>query len=183
VWRPLFNGRDLSDFIVDTERCWQVRDGSIVGRHAGLPYNDFLRTRQHYGDFELKLQFKLTNGVGNSGIQFRSEPVPNSHEVSGYQADIGEKYWGALYDESRRKRVLAGPPEEALRHLDRSGWHDYVIRAQGNFITLHLDGMRTVHYIEPEPRIPRRGFVALQVHSGPGIEVEFKNLMIRTLDA
>jgi hypothetical protein len=56
-----------------------------------------------------------------------------------------------------------------------------VIRAQGNFISLHLNGIRTVHYIEGEPNIRRSGFIALQVHSGPGIEVAFRDLMIREL--
>jgi predicted dehydrogenase len=180
-WRPLFNGKDLSEFVVDTKSCWSVRSGVILGQHAGLKYNDFLRTREHYDDFELKLKFRLKGGEGNSGIQFRSEPVAASHEVSGYQADIGQKYWGCLYDESRRKRVLAEPPAGALAALDKSGWNEYVIRAQGNFITLHLNGVRTVHYIEQEPGLLRRGFIALQVHSGPAIAVEFRDLMIRTL--
>jgi predicted dehydrogenase len=180
-WRPLFNGRDLSNWIVDTKELWSVRDGMIVGRHEGLKYNDFLRTREHYEDFELTLQFRLTDGEGNSGIQFRSEPVPDSHEVSGYQADIGQQYWGCLYDESRRKKVLEGPPEGALAGLDKTGWNEYVVRAQGNFISLHLNGVRTVHYIEPEANIRRRGFIALQVHSGPKIEVAFKNVRLREL--
>lgn len=180
AWKPLFNGKDLSDFHVDTAECWSVNDGVITGRHSGLKYNDFLRTRTHYKDFELKYKFRLAKGEGNSGIQFRSEPVENSHEVSGYQADIGDKYWGALYDESRRKKVLASPPPEALESLDKSAWHEEVVRAQGNFITIHLDGVRTVHYMETE-NVLDRGFIALQVHSGPGIEVQFKDLMIREL--
>lgn len=180
-WRPLF--KDLSDFDIDTESCWRLSpdNGTITGSHSGLKYNDFLRTRQHYEDFELKLEFRLKGGEGNSGIQFRSEPVAGTHEVSGYQADIGQQYWGCLYDESRRKRVLAEPPAGSLAGLDKSGWNSYVVRAQGNFITLHLNGVRTVHYIEPEQGLLRRGFIALQVHSGPSIEVEFRNLMIRDL--
>jgi predicted dehydrogenase len=180
-WRPLFNGQDLSNWNVDTRELWSVRGNTIIGRHDGLKYNDFLRTREEFEDFELKLEFRLTGGEGNSGIQFRSEPMPGSHEVIGYQADIGEQYWGCLYDESRRKTVLAGPPEGALAGLDKTGWNRYVIRAQGNFITLHLNGLRTVHYIETEPDIRRRGFIALQVHSGPGIEVAFRNLLLREL--
>jgi predicted dehydrogenase len=180
-WRALFNGTDLSTWIVDTKELWSVRDGMIVGRHSGLKYNDFLRTREDFGDFELSLSFRLTGGEGNSGIQFRSEPVPNSHEVSGYQADIGQQYWGCLYDESRRNKVLAGPPEGALAGLDKNGWNDYVIRAQGNFISLHLNRIRTVHYLETESNIRRRGFIALQVHSGPKIEVAFKTIRIREL--
>jgi hypothetical protein len=160
---------------------WSVRDGMIVGRHNGLKYNDFLRTREDFEDFELSVQFRLTDGEGNSGIQFRSEPVAGSHEVSGYQADIGQQYWGCLYDESRRKKVLAGPPEGALASLDKTGWNEYVVRAQGDFITLHLNGIRTVHYIETDPTVRRRGFVALQVHSGPKIEVAFRQVNIREL--
>jgi hypothetical protein len=180
-WRPLVPA-GMSGWIVDTASCWEARsDGSILGRHSGLAYNEFLRTREHFDDFELKVKFRMKGGVGNSGIQFRSEPVAGSHEVSGYQADIGEKYWGCLYDESRRKRVLAEPPAQALAAIDRGGWNEYVIRAQGNFITLHLNGIRTVHYIETDPALLRRGFIALQLHSGPGIEVEFREMMIREL--
>lgn len=180
-WRPLWNGRDLSDFIVDTASCWSARDGVITGRHDGLKYNDFLRTRAHYDNFELKVEFRLKNGEGNTGVQFRSVPVPDSHEVSGYQADIGQGYWGTLYDESRRNRVLAAPPALALAAVDKSGWNQYVLRAQGNFISLHLNGIRTVHYVETEPGLLRRGFIALQVHSGPAIQVEFRGLLIREL--
>src|SRR5881296_1946335 len=85
---PLFNGRNLDGWEIDTAGIWQVRDGMVVGKTPGLKYNDFLRTKKHYSDFILKLSFRLVNGVGNSGVQFRSKPVPDSHEVSGYQADI-----------------------------------------------------------------------------------------------
>ena len=179
-WRPLF--RSLSECVVDTASCWQISDdGVVTGKHNGLTYNDFLRTREHFEDFELKAEFRLKGGEGNSGIQFRSEPVAGSHEVSGYQADVGQQYWGCLYDESRRKRVLSQPPPTALAGLDKTGWNQYVIRAQGNFITLHLNGIRTVHFIEDDVSLLRRGFIALQVHSGAGIEVQFRNVMVREL--
>ncbi len=180
AFRPLFNGHNLKDWVVDTKHVWKVKDGTIIGHHKGLDHNDFLRTKESFGDFELKAQFRLINGVGNSGIQFRSENATEPHEVSGYQADVGEQYWGCLYDESRRKRVLVTPPPEALASLDRAAWNQYVIRAQGNFIALHLNGIRTVHYIEAEP-VRRDGFIALQVHKGPGIEVHFRDLQIRNL--
>jgi hypothetical protein len=143
---PLFNGRNLDGWVEDTKGLWQVRDGTIVGKHSGLKYNDFLRTSRHYRNFELKLRFRLANGEGNSGIQFRSKPVPNSHEVEGYQADIGASYWGSLYDESRRQKVLAQASESSLAGLDKAGWNEYVIRASGNHITLHLNGRKTVDY-------------------------------------
>ena len=180
-FRPLFNGKDLSQFIVDTKEAWRVEDGVIIGAHSGLKYNDFLRTREHYRDFELQLEFWLKDGEGNSGIQFRSKPVPNSHEVSGYQADIGQQYWGCLYDESRRNKVLAQASAEALATVKKDGWNKYVIRARGNTIELELNGVRSVTYDETDPNIEQDGFIALQVHSGPRIEVRFRNLRIRRL--
>jgi hypothetical protein len=179
---PLFDGKSLDGWEVDTPGIWQVRDGMIVGRHEGLKHNDFLRTRRHYKDFQLRLKFRLVDGEGNSGVQFRSKPLPGSHEVVGYQADIGMQYWGCLYDESRRRKVLAQAAEASLRGLDRSGWNEYVITARGNHITLDLNGKRTVDYTEVEPGMDVPGFIALQVHSGPRIEVWFKDLVIQEFE-
>ena len=181
AWRPLFNGRDLEGWVTDTPGVWSVHDGMIVGKHAGQKWNDFLRTRDHFDDFELSLEFRLLNGAGNSGVQFRSIPAPQEHELFGYQADVGETYWGSLYDESRRKKTLAPAPGPAIARLDKNGWHTYSVRALGNHITLTLDGMRTVDYTETEPGILQRGLIGLQVHSGPGIEVWFRNLQIREI--
>jgi predicted dehydrogenase len=180
-FQALFNGADLEGWETDTPGLWRVRDGVIVGKHSGLKYNDFLRTKRSYRDFMLQLEFQLAGGEGNSGIQFRSKPAPGSHEVEGYQADIGQKYWGCLYDESRRKRVLAEPDPLMLRNTDKTGWNTYVITAHGRHITLELNGVRTVNYIEEEPGIDRVGFIALQAHSGPRIEVHFRNIQIAEL--
>ena len=180
-FKPLFNGRNLDGWVVDTKELWTVRNGMIIGKHDGLKYNDFLRTARDYKDFELKLQFRLINGEGNSGVQFRSKSVPDSHEVAGYQADVGAQYWGCLYDESRRRKILAQAPPDTLAGLDKTGWNEYVIRAHGNHITLHLNGKKTVDYTETEPGMDVPGFIALQVHSGPKIEVWFKDIQLREL--
>jgi len=177
-FEPLFNGRDLEGWQQDTPGIWSVRDGMIVGKSTNLRHNDFLRARKHYKDFTLKLSFRLIGGVGNSGIQFRSQPVPNSHELSGYQADIGETYWGCLYDESRRRKVLVQASPAHLAGLRKDGWNEYIITARGNHITLDLDGVRTVDYQETEPGMDVAGLIALQVHSGPGLEVQFKDIRI-----
>jgi len=178
-FKPLFNGANLEGWDVDTKELWSVRDGMIVGSSPGLKYNDFLRTRRNYKDFTLKLKFRLIDGKGNSGVQFRSKPVPGSHEVSGYQADIGQQYWGCLYDESRRKKVLVQASAESLAGLDKSGWNEYVITARGNHITLELNGKKTVDYTEQEPGIEQTGFIALQVHGGPPMQVQFKDIEIK----
>jgi hypothetical protein len=151
----------------------------IVGKTSALRHNDFLRTRDTFKDFTLKLSFRLVNGTGNSGIQFRSRPVPGSHEISGYQADIGEAYWGCLYDESRRNRVLANASAAALAKVNKEEWNEYVITARGNRITLDLNGVRSVEYEEKEPGMDLPGIIALQVHSGPGLEIQFKDIRIQ----
>lgn len=180
-YKPLFNGKDLSGWIVDTPGLWSVRDGAIIGKHGGLKYNDFLRSEGNYTNFVVRVKLRLLNNVGNTGVQFRTKAIPDSHEVSGYQADAGQQYWGCLYDESRRKRILGQASPESLTGLDTSGWNQYVITADGDRITLELNGKHTVDYRETDPEVERSGFIALQVHSGPGIEVHFKDIEIREL--
>ena len=74
-----------------------------------VPRNEFLCTEKEYRDFELRLKVRLLGETGraNAGIQIRSRRIPNHHDMIGYQADLGQDYWGALYDESRRRTVLA----------------------------------------------------------------------------
>jgi len=186
----LFNGQDLTGWegnvdVPDgnggTKPLWKVEDGAIVGDSPGIKHNQFLGTTKSYGDFELRLQFRLKDGKGNTGVQFRSRRVPQSTEVSGYQADIGEKYWGCLYDESRRNKILVQAPPELENKLDKEGWNDYLIRAEGDRVTLTLNGVTTVDYREPDASIAREGIIALQVHSGPPLRVEFRKIRIQEL--
>jgi hypothetical protein len=182
-FQPLFNGIDLTDFVVDTPGLWRVEKGEIIGVSPGLSYNDFLRTRRTYSDFVLKVRFKMTDSSGraNSGIQFRSKPMPGSHEVIGYQADMGQQYWGCLYDESRRKKVLGQASPDALDGLDKAGWNEYTITARGDRVTIELNGRKSVEWVETDPAVEREGFIALQLHSGPAFEIRFKDLRIRPL--
>ncbi|MFN0052917.1 MAG: DUF1080 domain-containing protein [Planctomycetales bacterium] len=174
----LFDGRTLEGWEGD-KQLWKVEEGAIVGDSPGIKHNEFLATTRRYGDFELRLEFRLRRGEGNTGVQFRSERVPDSSEVSGYQADIGEKYWGCLYDESRRNKILAQAPAELQKALKPDDWNSYVIRAVGDRITLTLNGIKTVEYRETDENIPRTGIIALQVHSGPPLRVEFRKLRLR----
>ncbi|MEZ6046219.1 MAG: DUF1080 domain-containing protein [Planctomycetaceae bacterium] len=152
-----------------------------MGETTGLK-NNFLATTKRFENFELRLQFRLREGVGNSGIQFRSERIPDDHEMIGYQADIGESYWGCLYDESRRRKILAQAPEELTGKIDKNDWIDYTIRADGDQITLSMNGLETVRYTESDPEIPRDGLIAVQVHSGGPLKVEFRHIRIKVLD-
>lgn len=176
----LFNGKDLTGWEGDLT-LWKVEDGLLVGDSPGIKHNQFLATKKTYGDFELRLEFRLRDGIGNSGVQFRSKRVPDSTEVSGYQADIGEMYWGGLYDESRRNKVLVSAPPELEKALHKNDWNHYVIRAEGNHITLTLNGVKSVDYKEADAEIARSGIIAVQVHSGDKLRVEFRKIRIREL--
>lgn len=181
-WRPLFDGDTLRGWEGNAE-YFRVEDRAIVGGTdaAPIPQNEFLCTESEYGDFELELGFALDEGV-NSGVQIRSQRIPGSHETIGYQADLGEGYWGAIYDESRRNRVLVAPPEGLIEEiLDRDGWNRYRIVAEGPRIQLFINGRQTVEYREAEADIPQRGKICLQIHSGPPGEARFFDLRIRPL--
>ena len=123
----------------------------------------------------------LGKGV-NGGIQIRSRRIPNHHEMIGYQADIADGYWGALYDESRRNKVLAGPaPDLVAKILKRDDWNDYAIRCQGKHIELRLNGVLTCDYTEPDAKIEQTGLIGLQIHGGGPSEVSYKDLRIKVL--
>jgi prenyltransferase beta subunit len=176
---PLFNGKNLEGWDGDTS-LWSAQGGLLVGKSPGLNHNEFLAARQSYRDFILSLRFRLAEGLGNSGVQFRSVRVPGT-EMSGYQADIGENYWGCLYDESRRNRVLVKASPEALQTLNKNDWNHYVLCAMGDRITLYLNGAPSVVYREETPSIARDGLIAVQIHAGAPMEADFKDIQIRVL--
>ncbi len=185
---PLFDGKTFTGWDGDTAKTWKIEDGVIVGGslETTVPRNEFLCTTKTYGDFELKVTFKLTGEKEkmNAGIQFRTKRIPNHHEVSGYQADMGQAYWGALYDESRRKKVLAKPDPKVLEKLVKhDDWNEYVIRCEGPKIRLWLNGTRTVDYTEEDEKIDRTGVIGLQIHGGAKARVYYKNVTIEELPA
>ncbi len=177
---PLFNGLDLNGWEGESS-LWSVRDGLLVGKSPGIKENQFLATKADYKDFILQLSFKLVNGEGNSGVQFRSVRIPGT-EMKGYQADIGQNYWGCLYDESRRNKVLAQASPKALEGLHKEGWNHYVIRAIGNQVRLSLNGVTSVDYREEDGEIAAQGGkIALQIHGGGPMEVQFKDILVQPL--
>ena len=185
---PLFDGLTFAGWEGDTAGVWRIEDGEIVAGRPGRKQekNDFLCTTKRFGDFDLRLKIRLTGTEGfvNSGIQFRSERIPNDHEVIGYQADFGAGHDGALYDESRRKRMLAKPTPEVAKQALRPGeWNDYRIRAEGPRIQLWLNGVQTVDYTEPEAGLPAIGVIGLQIHGNAVSEVRFKDIVIDELPA
>ena len=183
---PIFDGKSFDGWEGPLE-FFRIEDGAIIGGtlECRIPKNQFLSTKRVYGDFELRLKFKVKGEGVNGGIQFRTQRIPHHHEVIGYQADVGGRdyrFWGALYDESRRRKILAGPDLDLLLPLLRlDGWNEYVIRAEGNRIQLWLNGFQTVDYIEEDASVWRNGIIAVQIHSGPPSEMWYKDLIIEEL--
>ena len=176
---PLVAAKDLTGWEGDKD-LWSVADSTIIGRSPGIKHNEFLATTRPFGDFVLALNFRMMDGKGNSGVQFRSVRVPN-REMSGYQADIGEGYWGCLYDESRRNKILVQASENAKKALHKTDWNHYVVRAMGDHITIGLGGASSVDYRETDSSVARSGLLAVQIHAGGPMEVQYKDVMIQEL--
>ena len=184
----LFDGRTFAGWEGDTKSTWRIQEGAIVGGSLStqVPRNEFLTTTRSFGDFVLRVKFKVvgTEGFINGGVQIRSQRVKEPpNEMSGYQADLGDKYWGSLYDESRRNKTLVAPPAEVIKEILKPGdWNDYEIRAEGPRIRLSINGRQTVDYTEPDPKIPRDGLIGLQVHGGGKVETWYKDITIEVVN-
>jgi hypothetical protein len=133
----------------------------------------------------LKLKFKLIGHEGfiNGGVQFHSQRIKNpSYEMMGYQADIGNGYWGSLYDESRRNKLLAGADSAQIKRLLRpNDRNDYEIKTEGRRIRILLNGEQTVAYTEVDLTIPQSGLIAFQIHGGGKAEVHYKDIILEEL--
>jgi len=182
----LFDGKTLEGWEGETPQVWRAVEGIILGGSMeGNPRNEFLTTRKSYKNFVLRLEYKLsgTEGFVNGGVQFRSKRIPNPpNEMSGFQADIGAGFSGALYDESRRNMMLAKPEKALLESTEKPGeWNRYEIRAEGKRIRLILNGVTTVDYTESDPAIEQQGLIGLQIHGKCKAEIAFRNITIEAL--
>jgi hypothetical protein len=181
---PLFNGKDLTGWEGDP-RVWSVRDGAIVGStdNASVEQNTFLVYKQPYADFVLRFEIKLRDG--NSGVQFRSTRQ-SSFVVSGLQADASDagdrSAWGNLYEERGRGRGLMRTQDEGwqkAKTVVRKGeWNRYEIFAKGRQVVLRLNGMETINQ---EVDKTGAGVIAIQLHRGPPMEVQLRNILLKPL--
>ena len=181
---PLFDGKTLDGWEGNL-KVFRIQDGAVVGgdMNKALPHNEFLCTTKHYGDFELRLKFKLLGNGVNAGVQIRTRRIPDHHEVVGYQADLAEGMWGNLYDEGRRGFLAGPPPAQRGKNVKREDWNDYLIRCEGKRVQLWINGQQTVDYTERDAAIPLNGVIGLQIHGGPPSEAWYKDIAIRQLPA
>jgi hypothetical protein len=185
----LFDGKSFDGWDGDTRNIWRIEEGCFVAGTLDkkIARNEFLATTKSYGDFVLRLKFKLLGdskkGFVNSGVQLRSQRIPNNHEMIGYQADLGDPtWWGAIYDESRRNKVMAASDMNAVNKVLRRGdWNDYEIRAEGPRLRTYINGVQAVDYTEADKNIPLTGRIGVQIHSGGPAQVWFKDITIEEL--
>lgn len=202
-WVCLFDGKTLDGW-EGKASFWSVREGAITGQTTAdnpTKGNTFLIWRGGTpGDFELRLKFRIVGG--NSGIQYRSVEQ-DGFVVGGYQADFdaGLRYAGILYEE-RGRGILAlrgqkvtigedgkkevdssGPTcdeKEMLASLQEEGWNDYVVVAQGNHLVHKINGFTTVDVTDNQKEKSRAdGVIALQLHAGPPMLVQFKDIQLK----
>jgi putative membrane-bound dehydrogenase-like protein len=170
--KEFFNGKDLAGWAGD-KTLWSVENGEIVGRsREPLRRNQFLVSQMAVADFRLTLKVKLTPNAANSGVQFRSEPLPDG-EMRGPQADAGAGWWGKLYEESGRGLLWK---ESGEKHVVPDDWNEYVIEANGPRVRTWLNGHLCVDMVDPQ--VSRHGVVGLQLHSGGPLEVRFKDVKL-----
>ncbi len=179
-WVSLFNGKDLTGWQGDPN-LWTVENGCIVGSTDGknIARNSFLSTTKSYRNFILKVKFRLRNN--NSGVQVRSTQHPN-WVVKGYQPDIAQsRYTGILYEEGGRGILADVDPKEVAKQIRKDDWNEYVITCDGPRITIELNGFTTVKYTEKSEKGAKEGIIALQLHTGPDMQIRFKDIAIKTL--
>ena len=206
--KALFNGKDLTGWEGNT-KLWSVQDGAITGKTSDsgdtkISHNTFLVWKGGtVGDFELTFQYRIEKG--NSGVQYRSklvEPGPSGPVVSGYQADFeaGKTYSGILYEEKGRG-ILAqrgqkteigedgkpkvtgsvGDSNEIQASIKDEQWNDYKIVAKGNHVQHFINGKPTADVTDNDTKnAPKEGILALQIHAGPAMVVQFKGLVLKT---
>jgi hypothetical protein len=162
-------------------------------------------------DFELHLKYRILTPAGNSGIQYRSKVInegPFGPIVGGYQADFeaGKTYSGILYEEKGRgilakrgEQVVIKPAEndptkhkvevtgsvgssEEIQATIKPGeWNEYVIIAKGNHLQHFINGKKTVDVTDTQEKAAAEGVLAFQMHAGPPMTVQFKDLVLKSL--
>ncbi len=200
-FKPLFNGKDLTGWDGNPE-LWSVEDGCITGKTTGpeqLAYNQFLIWRGgKVKNFELHVKIKETGN--NTGIQYRSKELPENGKwsIGGYQCDIhpATPNNAMVYEERGRgiivqngqgvvidpegKRWLASEHEPVK--VDIAEWHEYTVIAQGNHLIHKIDGKVTIDLLDfEESKRALEGLIAFQIHRGPAMKVQIKDVMLKEL--
>ncbi|MBI4164634.1 MAG: DUF1080 domain-containing protein [Acidobacteria bacterium] len=181
-WKPLFNGKDLSGWRAYGNEKWTVENGSILGEAVTDKYG-YLVTENTYRDFELRVKFKC-DAAGNYGLFFRSRMKGEGKwgpDIEGLQAEIDPSRDTAGIYESAGREWLAKPTPEALKIFKPFDWNELEVVAKGGHLTTRLNGKTIVDYQDPAPRF-HDGVIGLQLHSGGGMKIHFRDIEIKVLE-
>jgi uncharacterized protein YciI len=183
----LFDGKSFTGWDGDSQHTWRIKGGALTAGGGGesVPYGDVLCSSKEYKNFDLRLRVRLTGSdTCRAGVQFRSQRPKVASGMTGYRADMGEGFWGGIYDESRRNQTLAHSHAAVLQHLVKAGdWNEYVIRCEDRHIRLWLNGVLTADYTEEDAALPQSGFIGLAIHGGTKAEVAYRDITIEELPA
>lgn len=174
----IFNGKDLSGWKIHGTEKWYVSGGELVCESGPDAEYGYLATEKQYKDFELTLEFKQSAN-GNSGVFFRSSL--DGTKISGWQVEVAppNSATGGIY-ESYGRGWLIKPDEEAQKALKFGEWNTMKIRVVGGHVTTWLNGKQMVELTD-EKIGKATGSIALQIHSGGGIKVNWRNLMVKEI--
>ena len=176
--KQLFNGKDLTGWTVYGTEKWYVQDGLLVCESGPDKKYGYLATNKHYKDFILELDFKQ-EADGNSGVFIRS--TIDGTKIHGWQVEVAPagKHTGGVY-ESYGRGWLIKPEPEKESVLKEGEWNHMKIKVKGDKLTSWLNGTKMIS-IKDEKIGKGEGSIALQIHSGGGIKIKWKNLVIKEL--
>ena len=174
----IFNGKNLDGWQIHGTEKWYVEDGLLICESGPDAEYGYLSTVKYYDDFELTLEFKQ-EADGNSGVFFRS--TFEGTKVSGWQVEVAPPtlHTGGIY-ESYGRGWLIQPEAEKDKYLKMGAWNSMKIRVVGDQVDTYLNGHQMVR-ITDEKIGAGKGSIALQIHSGGGIKVKWRNIAVKEL--
>ena len=174
----IFNGKNLDGWQIHGTEKWYVEDGLLICESGPDAEYGYLSTVKYYDDFELTLEFKQ-EADGNSGVFFRS--TFEGTKVSGWQVEVAppKLHTGGIY-ESYGRGWLIQPEAEKDKYLKMGAWNTMKIRVVGGKVDTYLNGHQMVR-ITDEKIGAGKGSIALQIHSGGGIKVKWRNIAVKEL--
>lgn len=174
----LFNGKDLTGWKIYGTEKWYVEDGLLVCESGPDEEYGYLGTEEQFKDFELTLEFKQ-GADGNSGVFFRSSI--EGTKITGWQAEVAPpgSNTGGIYESYGRGWLIQPDPEKDA-YLKFGDWNHMKLRVEGNRVETWLNGEKMI-MLEDEKIGQATGIIALQIHSGGGIKVSWRDIEIREL--
>ena len=174
----IFNGKDLTGWTIYGTELWYVEDGLLVCESGPDKEYGYLGTDKEYKDFELTLEFKQ-GADGNSGVFIRSSI--EGTKIAGWQAEVAPPghSTGGIYESYGRGWIIK-PDPELDKYLKFGEWNEMRVVVKGDLIKTYLNGQQMIS-LEDKMIGSATGIIALQIHSGGGIKVQWRDIRVTEL--